>query len=200
VGNTETTERPPMADAKPTEPNWGDLVFRPGPPAVPDHAHPIFDNGFTLVGTNTRKPHKLVDHGFGPGILAHVLTSDQFVDAAKNVISRLDKTGTTGVTKEQLARALQDRSFIGADAQALGTLYQNFDSLHNLSKRGDTSRITLGDIDAFQKSTDRQSTLAHEKDKLEENDWFSHILARFKLKTLTAKDIDTALDTYTCPN
>jgi hypothetical protein len=85
------------------------------------------------------------------------LASNQFAQEAKEVLAKLDPFGV-GVTKDELAKALQDPSFTGQEAQALAALYYNFDSLQDMSRHytGEQAdvraprTITPADLDTYQ--------------------------------------------------
>ncbi|MBS1990739.1 MAG: hypothetical protein JSS83_09500 [Cyanobacteria bacterium SZAS LIN-3] len=77
---------------------------------------------------------------------------DKFADVAKRVLAKIDTGHSGAVTKEQLAKAMEDPQFKGAEAQALAAMYRNFDKLHNLSSHEyiwSTATITTGDLDKF---------------------------------------------------
>lgn len=80
------------------------------------------------------------------------LSNAEFASVAKQVLAKIDANHTGAVTKEQLAKAIEDPQFKGKEAQALAAMYQNFDSMHNLSNHegwfGGKS-ITAGDLDKF---------------------------------------------------
>ncbi|MBS2007898.1 MAG: hypothetical protein JST01_12710 [Cyanobacteria bacterium SZAS TMP-1] len=77
---------------------------------------------------------------------------EKFAEVAKRVLAKIDTGHTGAVTKEQLAKAMEDPQFKGAEAQALAAMYKNFDKLHNLSGHEwmwSTDTITTGDLDKF---------------------------------------------------
>lgn len=80
------------------------------------------------------------------------IADGEFSSVAKDVIEKIDTEHKGYVTKEQLARALEDPQFRGKEAQALAAMYQNFDKMHNLSKHEgwiDRKSINAGDLEKF---------------------------------------------------
>lgn len=130
-----------------------------------------------------------------------VIPADQFADQSKKVLARIDPEGK-GVTKEQLAKALQDPSFKGQDAQVLAAMYFAFDGLHNLSHHEglfDKSTITAADMDKYkqietaqqQKSSDAYSMKA----------WAHANLSKYAHgDTLTHADLEKAINDPKTPD
>lgn len=81
-----------------------------------------------------------------------LMADGEFSTVAKQVLNKIDKEHSGQVTKEQLAKALEDPCFKGKEAQAIAAMYQNFDGLHNLSKHEgllDSKSVTAGDLDKY---------------------------------------------------
>lgn len=81
-----------------------------------------------------------------------VLSLNEFSLVAKQVLQKVAPDRGGEVSREQLAKALEDPSYSGKEAQALAALYGNFDALHNLSGRSgwiESKRITQADLDKF---------------------------------------------------
>lgn len=61
------------------------------------------------------------------------LSPERFAEVGKDVLKKINPDGSP-VSKEQLAKALQNPDFKGEEAQALAAMYKGFDHLHDLSK------------------------------------------------------------------
>ncbi len=86
-----------------------------------------------------------------------LVTDKEFATVGKDVLKKLDPNDTEEVSKDQLAKALEDPSFKGKEAQVLAAMYQNFDSLHNLSGHEgffSGKRINGDDLDSYGRSGD----------------------------------------------
>jgi hypothetical protein len=127
----------------------------------------------------------------------NIIDAATFSQVAKQVLAKID-TGNTGlVTKAQLAAALQDPSFKGEAAQALVALYQNFDTIHDLSGHEhfwNSASITPGDLDCYQSASNQHYQRYQETSVLKE--WAKHNLLRFTApgcETITKGDIEEGL-------
>jgi len=78
------------------------------------------------------------------------LRMDDFARVAREVIQRIDTTGRGSVTRAQLARAIEDPSFTGQQAQALAALYRGMTSMDGGYSLFNERRISLADIDRFE--------------------------------------------------
>lgn len=94
------------------------------------------------------EPRKDVVEPFKP---ISPISAERFPAVAKDVLKQINPDGAP-VTKEQLAKALENPSFKGEQAQVLAAMYKGFDQLHNLSgndsffsKKG----ITGDDVDKY---------------------------------------------------
>jgi len=121
---------------------------------------------------------------------------EQFAQVAKNVLDKLDPKHD-GVTKDQLAKAMQDHTLTGAEAQAVAAMYRNFDSLHDLSKHQwwwSANTLTTGDLDKFESIRSVHQTKAKETADLQY--WANTRLKNFSTnhsEYLTEDDIERGL-------
>lgn len=73
----------------------------------------------------------------------------KFAEIGKEIIKQVNPSGMA-LTKEQLAKALQDPSFTGEKAQVLAAMYRGFDSIRNMSNHEwffQSKRIAASDLD-----------------------------------------------------
>jgi hypothetical protein len=99
----------------------------------------------------------------------------RFEEVAKHVIDKIGKNQQ--VTLDDLAKAMQDTSIVGQDAQALAAMYKNFDLLKNLSGHRSHETIDFSDLDAYKKMQpihDKESQFVGTL-----NDWSKHYLEKF---------------------
>lgn len=132
-----------------------------------------------------------------PRVNVDQVRDTEFSAVAKGVIAKIDTEHKGYVTREQLAKALEDPQFKGKDAQALAAMYQNFDAMHNLSKHEgilDSKSITAGDLDKYNQIQVAQNQRV--TDAYEMKVWAHSNLAKFDKSgsgQLTASDIEKAL-------
>jgi hypothetical protein len=72
------------------------------------------------------------------------LTPEEFVDTTKTLFPKLDTNHDGTLTKSEVAKAMEDPSIKGTDAQALAALYNDF---NYLSRKNDS--IKIGALDRF---------------------------------------------------
>jgi hypothetical protein len=73
----------------------------------------------------------------------------KFALVGVEMLERINPDGSS-VTKDQLAKAMQDPSFKGEQAQAVAAMYKEFDKLHNLNDHhGFYNSISAGDLIRF---------------------------------------------------
>jgi Calpain family cysteine protease len=89
----------------------------------------------------TKETEKPTNNKSGDG---KALTAAEFVDTTKNLFGKLDKDHDGTLTKAEVAKAMEDPSIKGNDAQALAALYNNFDRLSRMH-----GSIKIGDLDRF---------------------------------------------------
>lgn len=78
------------------------------------------------------------------------LSPGELTSLGKGILAKVDRDGSGTASKEELAQSLQDSSIKGKDAQALGALYQRFDSINKLDNDA-ASGISSSDLDVFAK-------------------------------------------------
>ena len=124
------------------------------------------------------------------------MSPQDFSNEAKIVLSKIDTDHKGYVTKEQLAKAMQNPAFTGQEAQALAAMYQNFDKLHNLS--GDeglfgSKAISVNDLNKFQTVQAEQNQIV--SDAITMNSWTQKNLPKFAHdgQHLSSSDIQKAL-------
>lgn len=193
----------PVAHA--LEPAYAVRRGESGSPRLDNHDHPEVEKilgGFSIAGGARAEAGA---RGATPPVESPspVRTSDQpqidpdhFADAGKGVLKKVDTDNSGWVTRSQLARAMQDPSFKGQDAQALVALYKNFDSLLKLSGVSSWTgeRINGYVLDMYQaveqnRTHERQESAVMKK-------WAHDNLAKFSTSGgvyLTHEDIDGAL-------
>jgi len=123
------------------------------------------------------------------------INPDHFAEVAKHVIAKVGQNGA--VTHEQLAKAVQDPSFTGQEAQVLAALYHKFDQLHNLSGHEmpwSPQTITTGDVDKYQHIQAQQDKESAAIGPL--YSWAPQSIARFSSdgNSLNQNDIHKALN------
>jgi hypothetical protein len=110
----------------------------------------------------------------------------RFSQVAEQVLQKIDPSGA--VSKDELARAMQNPQFTGEQAQVLVAMYKNFDALQGLA--GDKKHeITAKDLEQYQKD---QKRLDREQFGFQTAEWALANLANGK-KQLTGQDIQDAL-------
>jgi hypothetical protein len=116
-----------------------------------------------------KSPEKSAEKPAAPRVDVPQLTDAEFPEVAKQVLAKLDTNHTGEITKEQLAKALEDPSFKGKEAQALAAMYQGFDRMHDLSKHEGwllpKHCLTAADLDKYgevQKEEGQRSQEAYE--------------------------------------
>ena len=90
------------------------------------------------------------------------IDGSEFCTISAQILARLDKKHTGEITRGQLGRAIEDPSFKGKEAQALAAMYQNFDSLHNLSNHEGwtgSHTLSLSDMDKYSRMFKTSSVL-----------------------------------------
>jgi|GEM_PF-2564775 len=121
---------------------------------------------------------------------------EQFAQVAKGVLDKLDPHHD-GVTKEQLAKAMQDHTLTGPEAQAVAAMYRNFDTLHDLSRHQwwwSANTMTTGDLDKFESIRSVHQTKTKETADLQY--WANTQLKNFSTnhsEYLTEDDIERGL-------
>lgn len=124
-----------------------------------------------------------------------VLSADRFPAVARDVLKQINPDGAP-VTKEQLAKAMENPAFKGEQAQALAAMYKGYDQLHNLSgsdsffsKKG----ITGEDVDKYPAAVKEQE--AKVTDIYSTKFWADNNLKRFAGPdgVLKKSDIEKAL-------
>ena len=126
------------------------------------------------------------------------LSAEEFADVAKQVLAKIDTNKNGELTKDELAKALQDPSIKGKEAQALAAMYQNFDRLHNLSKHEgffSSKSITAADLDKFKEVKAEQDKRVTEA--FEMKTWAHNNLSKFDSNesgSLTKDELDKAIN------
>jgi hypothetical protein len=108
------------------------------------------------------------------------IADGEFGSVAKRVIEKIDTEHKGYVTKEQLAKALEDPQFKGKEAQALAAMYQNFDNMHNLSRHEgslDSKSINAADLDKFDQIQKAQNQKVSEAYQMK--NWAENNLAKY---------------------
>lgn len=80
------------------------------------------------------------------------LDSQSFAPRAKEIFSKVDKDGNGYMSKDELAKAVQDKQFTGQDAQVIAALYDKCGDLQKLSNDEfgwENDGVTQKDLDKF---------------------------------------------------
>lgn len=80
------------------------------------------------------------------------VSGDEFIGTARQLLVKLDRNHAGEITRSRLAKAVEDPSLRGKEAQTLAAMYKSFDSLHNLSGHEGwfaSHTLTSGDLENY---------------------------------------------------
>lgn len=168
-----------------------------------DHLKPKPDNKQKETEDKPKEPDKPkeqdkpVEKPPTPRVDVPQITEAEFPTVAKQVLAKLDTNHTGTITKDQLAKALEDPQFKGKEAQALAAMYQSFDLMHNLSKHEgmlSSKSITAGDLDKY---AEVQKAQAQRTKEAYDMKYWAHVnLSKFDKNnsgSLTKDELESAI-------
>jgi len=91
---------------------------------------------------------------------APLLQPENFATTARELLTRLDTNNTGRITRDQIARAMEDPTITGVHAQALAAMHKNFNSLANMGGNLgllDSRSISAADLTAYDNRRQQQA-------------------------------------------